>query len=124
MKVKMKEDQTKYLFYNPCVDKNHQGRLYSSDLPPDLKAMERVDDRTRCPVTLYESLMAKRKPGAPHRLFLRALACPKGDIFYYNSPMGKDKVNKMMSELSLSAGEIYFFPFHPFFHFFPHFEKN
>lgn len=94
----------KFLVYNTAVDKNHQGKLNQSRIPPNLKIMENPEDSKKCPIALFDKIMKLRPADSPYRLFLKPLQYRQKDCWYCKQPVGANTIAKYTENICSAAG--------------------
>ena len=104
------DEHGRYLSFTERITKTRQGETADTrDAPP--KAYENSEDRSRCPVTLYE-LYAECRPykmrefGTPFYLGVNNMnPDPTNKMAWYkNGKIGKNTLASMMKDMALEAG--------------------
>ena len=98
------DENGEYLLYKENVSKCHQGGISSRQITPKaVRAYANTKQQARCPVKLFRKFLSVR-PEFPAALFLRPKKKYSDDLWYENTPIGKNTLNNVVRDLCRKAG--------------------
>ena len=69
----------------------------------DVGAYNNLTNPERCPVELYKYLSHVPKEISDNAFYLRALPKPRGEVWYYNKPMGRETFGNVLKKIMTKA---------------------
>lgn len=106
LSLQVDEFGSEYLQYTEDVSKTNNGGLAHLRIKRKVvRAYKNLENPLRCPVELYKKYLSHvPKEISDNAFYLRALAKPNGDIWYYKKAVGRETLGNVVKNIMKNAG--------------------